>query len=106
MLGGGGKYSETLDIESTSFIVSDRQLEEGMQKGNNFLCLNTKCKQSRISTFLGAPILISDNEDFSDITNLLHNEYDEDEHYWKSKKEVTHTINICGQEVKPVNLKK
>lgn len=32
MLGGGDKYSETLDIESTSFIVSDRQLEEGMRR--------------------------------------------------------------------------
>ena len=30
----------------------------------------------RFSTFSGASILISDNEDFSDITNLLHNEYD------------------------------
>lgn len=29
---GGDKYSDTLDIESTSFIISDRQLEEGMWK--------------------------------------------------------------------------
>ena len=37
----GDKYPETLDIESTSFIISDRQLEEGMWKEEirrNFLC--------------------------------------------------------------------
>ena len=61
------------------------------------------CKQTkhihRIATFSGASILISDNEDFSDITNLLHNEYEEDEHWRSNKKDGSSKINICGQEV-------
>ena len=48
------------------------------------------------STLSGPPILISDNEDFSDITQLLHSDDHEDYIYSRSE---GFTINICNRKV-------
>ena len=88
----GDKYGDEADIESTSFILQDADSYRGEQVGSG--------RDSRVteqpSTLSGPPILISDNEDFSDITQLLHSDDHEDCIYSRSE---GFTINICNRKV-------
>ena len=45
------------------------------------------------------PILISDNEQFSDITQLLHNEED---NYSHSNRNNSYKVNLCQREVRNI----
>ena len=91
----GDKYADEADIESTSFILQDADSYRGEQVGSDRDKRVTENPLHYIA-LSGPPILISDNEDFSDITQLLHSDDHEDYIYSRSE---GFTINICNRKV-------
>ena len=61
-------------------------------------------REENLNTLDHPPILISDNEEFSDITQLLENEDDDDtlNNYWDRNK--TREVKCCQKEVRERNL--
>jgi len=72
-----GGQTEDIELESTSFIIDDTEQE----------------------SYRGPSILISDNEDFSDITQLLHNDEDE-EIVWRNTDKYDKYVHICNKKIK------
>ena len=92
----GDKYGDEVDMESTSFILQDADSYRGELVGMAVIVIRGWQRTLHKYTLSGPPILISDNEDFSDITQLLHSDDHEDYIYTRSE---GFTINICDRKV-------